>query len=331
MPAPTPWTQLNDLPIKRVDGTVVYLRDVAHVRDGYSPQQNMVRVNGLHSVLTTIQKNGSVSTLSIISQVKELLPLIKAGAPAGLHIGLVGDQSIFVKAAVTGVAREGIIAAVLTALMILLFLGSLRSTLIITLSIPLAVLTSILCLSMLGQTINVMTLGGLALAVGILVDDATVTIENINWHLEQGKPVEQAVLDGGQQIIIPALFSFLSISIVFVPMFYLSGVARYLFVPMAEAVVFALHGLVRPVAHAGAGAGQLSAAGPRRRTVPTPCTVASPTVAASAMSRCDFNAASSAVSPTRASFIRRCCGSRWAGGHCSWSASWLSSSPRWPC
>ena len=233
---------LNNLPIKNVNGTVVYLHDVAHVRDGYSPQQNMVRVNGLHSVLTTIQKNGSVSTLSIISQVKALLPLIKAGAPAGLNIGLVGDQSIFVTAAVMGVAREGIIAAVLTALMILLFLGSLRSTLIITLAIPLAVLTSILCLSILGQTINVMTLGGLALAVGILVDDATVTIENINWHLEQGKAVEQAVLDGGQQIIIPALFSFLSISIVFVPMFYLSGVARYLFVPMAEAVVFAMMG-----------------------------------------------------------------------------------------
>jgi len=233
---------LNNLPIKRVKGTVIYLRDVAHVRDGYSPQQNMVRVDGLHSVLTTIQKNGSVSTLSIISQVKKLLPLIKAGAPAGLNIGLVGDQSIFVKAAVMGVAREGIIAAVLTGLMILLFLGSARSTLIITMAIPLAVLTSILCLSMLGQTINVMTLGGLALAVGILVDDGTVTIENINWHLEQGKPVEQAVLDGGQQIIIPALFSFLSISIVFVPMFYLTGVARYLFVPMAEAVVFALLG-----------------------------------------------------------------------------------------
>ena len=173
---------------------------------------------------------------------KELLPLIKAGAPAGLKIGLVGDQSIFVKAAVTGVAREGILAAVLTALMILLFLGSLRSTLIITVSITLAVLTSILCLSLLGQTINVMTLGGLALAVGILVDDATVTIENINWHLEQGKDIRQAILDGGQQIIIPALFSFLSISIVFVPMFYLTGVARYLFVPMAEAVVFALLG-----------------------------------------------------------------------------------------
>ncbi|HEY6452615.1 MAG TPA: efflux RND transporter permease subunit [Steroidobacteraceae bacterium] len=234
--------ELNELPIKHVDGTVVYLHDVAHVRDGYSPQQNLVRVNGLHSVLTTIQKNGSISTLSIISQVKALLPLIKAGAPPGLHIGLVGDQSIFVKAAVTGVALEGVIAAVLTALMILLFLGSLRSTAIITVSIPLAVLTSILCLSMLGQTINVMTLGGLALAVGILVDDATVTTENINWHLEQGKEIGQAILDGGQQIIIPALFSFLSISIVFVPMFYLTGVARYLFVPMAEAVVFALLG-----------------------------------------------------------------------------------------
>src|SRR5665213_1490343 len=233
---------LNDLPIKHVGGTVVYLHDVAHVRDGYSPQQNLVRVDGQHSVLTTIQKNGSVSTLSIIAQVKALLPLIKAGAPPELHIGLVGDQSVFVEAAVTGVAREGIIAAVLTALMILLFLGSLRSTLIITLSIPLAVLTSVLCLSIAGQTINVMTLGGLALAVGILVDDATVTIENINWHLEQGKDVRQAILDGGHQIIIPALFSLLSISIVFVPMFYLSGVARYLFVPMAEAVVFALSG-----------------------------------------------------------------------------------------
>jgi multidrug efflux pump subunit AcrB len=234
--------ELNDLPIKHVDGTVVYLRDVAHVRDGYSPQQNLVRVDGLHSVLTTIQKNGSISTLSIISQVKALLPLIKAGAPAGLHIEPVSDQSFFVKAAVSGVAREGLIAAVLTALMILLFLGSVRSTLIITVSIPLAVLTSLLCLSMIGQTINVMTLGGLALAVGILVDDATVTIENINWHLEQGKQITQAILDGGQQIIVPALFSLLSISIVFVPMFYLTGVARYLFVPMAEAVVFALTG-----------------------------------------------------------------------------------------
>jgi multidrug efflux pump subunit AcrB len=238
--SPDKLADFNDLPIKRVDGTLIYLHDVAHVRDGYSPQQNLVRVNGRHSVLTTIQKNGAVSTLDIIARVKELLPLIKAGAPPDLRIDLVGDQSTFVKAAVGSVAKEAVIAAALTALMILLFLGSLRSTLIITLSIPLAVLASIAGLSMVGATINVMTLGGLALAVGILVDDATVTIENINWHLEQGKDIEQAILDGGQQIVVPALFSLLSISIVFVPMFYLEGVARYLFVPMAEAVVFAL-------------------------------------------------------------------------------------------
>lgn len=238
--SPTALADLNDLPIKTVDGATIYLRDVAHVRDGYSPQQNMVRVDGRRAVLTTVQKNGSVSTLDIIQHVKDLLPKIKAGAPQALNIGLVGDQSIFVKAAVSGVVREAIIAALLTALMILLFLGSWRSTLIITTSIPLAILTSILTLSSLGETINVMTLSGLALAVGILVDDATVTIENINWHLEQGKEVEQAILDGGNQIIVPALFSLLSICIVFVPMFFLGGVARYLFVPMAEAVVFAL-------------------------------------------------------------------------------------------
>jgi multidrug efflux pump subunit AcrB len=238
--SPTALADLNDLPIKSVDGATIYLRDVAHVRDGYSPQQNMVRVDGHRAVLTTIQKNGAVSTLDIIQHVKNLLPKIQAGAPPELNIALVGDQSIFVKAAVSGVVREAILAALLTALMILLFLGSWRSTLIITTSIPLAILTSIVILSALGETINVMTLSGLALAVGILVDDATVTIENINWHLEQGKEVEQAILDGGNQIIIPALFSLLSICIVFVPMFFLGGVARYLFVPMAEAVVFAL-------------------------------------------------------------------------------------------
>src|SRR5450631_378784 len=238
--SPTALEDLNDLPVKSVDGATIYLRDVAHVRDGYSPQQNMVRVDGHRAVLTTVQKNGSVSTLDIIQHVKDLLPKIKAGAPPELNIGLVGDQSIFVKAAVSGVVREAIIAALLTALMILLFLGSWRSTLIITTSIPLSILTSILALSTIGETINVMTLSGLALAVGILVDDATVTIENINWHLEQGKDVEQAILDGGNQIIVPALFSLLSICIVFVPMFFLGGVARYLFVPMAEAVVFAL-------------------------------------------------------------------------------------------
>ncbi len=238
--SPTALEDLNDLPIKTVDGATIYLRDVAHVRDGYSPQSNMVRVDGHRAVLTTIQKNGSVSTLDIIRHVKDLLPKIKAGAPPELELGLVGDQSIFVKAAVSGVVLEAILAALLTALMILLFLGSLRSTLIIATSIPLSILASIGVLSATGETINVMTLSGLALAVGILVDDATVTIENINWHLEQGKEVERAILDGGNQIIIPALFSLLSICIVFVPMFFLEGVARYLFVPMAEAVVFAL-------------------------------------------------------------------------------------------
>jgi len=238
--SPSALDDLNDLPIKTVGGTTIYLRDVAHVRDGYSPQQNMVRVDGRHSVLTTIQKNGNVSTLDIIDHVKALLPKIEAGAPPGLDISLAGDQSVFVRAAVAGVAREAVIAACLTALMILLFLGSGRSTLIITISIPLAILSSIICLSAIGETINVMTLGGLALAVGILVDDATVTIENINWHLEQGKGVIEAIMDGGNQIIVPALFSLLSICIVFVPMFFLGGVARFLFVPLAEAVVFAL-------------------------------------------------------------------------------------------
>ena len=238
--SPTALEDLNDLPIKTVEGATIYLHDVAHARDGYSPQQNMVRVDGHRSVLTTIQKNGSVSTLDIIHHVKALLPKIKAGAPAALVIDLVGDQSLFVKDAVAGVALEAVIAACLTALMIMLFLGSWRSTLIITVSIPLAILSSLIALSALGETINVMTLGGLALAVGILVDDATVTIENINWHLEQGKDVTTAILDGGNQIIIPALFSLLSICIVFVPMFYLEGVARYLFVPLAEAVMFAM-------------------------------------------------------------------------------------------
>ena len=178
---------LNNLPIKTVAGATIYLHDVAHVRDGYSPQQNLVLVNGQRSVLTTVQKNGNASTLDIIAHVKRLLPKIEAGAPPGLILDTLIDQSVFVKAAVAGVAREGVIAAALTALMILLFLGSWRSTLIITISIPLAVLSSIAALSAIGETINVMTLGGLALAIGILVDDATVTIENINWHLEQGK------------------------------------------------------------------------------------------------------------------------------------------------
>ncbi|HEX8955353.1 MAG TPA: efflux RND transporter permease subunit, partial [Burkholderiaceae bacterium] len=238
--SPNVLEELNDLPIKSIDGTTVFLRDVAHVWDGFSPQYNMVRVNGRHSVLTTIQKNGAASTLSIIEHVKRLLPKIEAGAPPGLKVGLVGDQSIFVNAAISGVIREGVIAASLTALMILLFLGSWRSTLIITVSIPLAVLSAIVGLSAAGQTINIMTLGGLALAVGILVDDATVTIENMNWHLEQGKEVETAIMDGASQIVIPAFVSLLSICIVFVPMFFMHGVAQYLFVPLAEAVIFAM-------------------------------------------------------------------------------------------
>ena len=232
--------ELNDLPVKAVDGTVIRMRDVAHVRDGYPPQTNVVHVDDHRSVLMTVIKSGATSTLAIIDGVKALIPRLKDELPEGLDLKLVGDQSIFVKAAISGVAREGVIAAALTSLMILLFLGSWRSTLIIATSIPLAVLGSIMALSMLGQTLNIMTLGGLALAVGILVDDATVTIENINWHLEQGKPVSNAILDGAHQIVTPAFVSLLCICIVFVPMFFLGGIAGYLFVPMAEAVMFAM-------------------------------------------------------------------------------------------
>src|SRR5487761_2774580 len=238
--SPNALEELNDLPIKTVNGATILLRDVAHVRDGFSPQQNMVRVNGQHSVLTTIQKNGNTSTLDIIAQVKALLPRIEAGAPPGLILKLVGDQSVFVRSAVDGVIREGVIAAALTGLMILLFLGSWRSTLIITVSIPLSVLASIMCLSALGETINIMTLGGLALAVGILVDDATVTIENIERNFEEGKDLHEGILQGAAQIALPALISTLAICIVFIPMFFLTGVARYLFIPLAEAVVFAM-------------------------------------------------------------------------------------------
>jgi CzcA family heavy metal efflux pump len=238
--SPTVVDQLNDLPVKTQNGSVVYVRDVAHVRDGFSPQTNVVRVNGNRAVLMTVLKSGDASTLDIISRVKGKLDQIKGSLPAGLDLHVIGDQSVFVRAAVGGVIREGVIAAALTGLMILLFLGSWRSTLIITVSIPLSVLASIVALSALGETINIMTLGGLALAVGILVDDATVAIENINSHLEEGKEVEQAILDGAQQIAIPALVSTLCICIVFIPMFLLDGVARYLFVPMAEAVVFAM-------------------------------------------------------------------------------------------
>ncbi|MFM0012762.1 efflux RND transporter permease subunit [Paraburkholderia sediminicola] len=231
---------LNDLPIKTVGGGVVYVRDVAHVRDGYAPQTNIVRSNGKRAALLTVEKSGSTSTLTIIQQVKAMLPHIAAGLPSALHITALSDQSVFVKSAVVGVAREAVIAAALTALMILLFLGSWRATLIIAVSIPLAVLTSLIALSALGQTINIMTLGGLALAVGILVDDATVAIENITHHLENGEPLHDAILNGSGEIAVPTFVSTLSICIVFVPMFLLSGVARYLFVPLAEAVVFAM-------------------------------------------------------------------------------------------
>jgi len=238
--SPLKVSDLNDIPIRDVNGTVVFVRDVANVHDGASPQTNLVRLNGRHAVLMSVLKTGSASTLEIVESIKRLLPNIQAQLPQDLKVTAIADQSLFVRAAVSGVIREGVIAAALTGLMILLFLGSWRSTLIITISIPLSVLTSIICLSAIGETINIMTLGGLALAVGILVDDATVAIENINWHLEQGKEVEPAILDGAHQIALPALVSTLCICIVFVPMFLLSGVSRFLFVPLAEAVVFAM-------------------------------------------------------------------------------------------
>ncbi|HVJ08495.1 MAG TPA: efflux RND transporter permease subunit [Acidisarcina sp.] len=231
---------LNDLPIRTIDGSMVYVHDVAHVRDGSPPQTNIVRVDGQRAALMTIQKTGSASTLDIIGSIRKKLPMIKSQLPPQLKIDLLSDQSIFVRSAISGVVREGIIAACLTGVMILLFLGSWRSTIIIAVSIPLSILSSIIVLSALGETINIMTLGGLALAVGILVDDATVAIENINRNLEGGKVLEQAIIDGSAEIAIPAFVSTLAICIVFVPMFFLGGVARYLFVPLAEAVVFAM-------------------------------------------------------------------------------------------
>jgi multidrug efflux pump subunit AcrB len=240
--SPVMLDRINDLPVKKVNGTIVYVRDVAYVHQGSPPQTNLVRVDGARAVLMTILKAGSASTLDIITGIKKLLPRVEESLPAGLDLHTVGDQSVFVKAAVFGVVREAALAAALVGVMILLFLGSWRSTVIILTEIPLAILFSLTALSWLGETINVMTLGGLALAVGILVDDGTVTIENINYHLEQGKPIETAILDGAQQIVIPAFVTLLCLCIVFVPMFQLGGVAGYLFRPMAEAVVFALIG-----------------------------------------------------------------------------------------
>jgi multidrug efflux pump subunit AcrB len=238
--APSSIAGLNNLPIKTVNGATVYIRDIGNVRDGFPPQTNIVRVDGQRASLMTIQKTGNASTLNIISDVRAQLPLISAQLPPALKIQPIADQSVFVKGAISGVVREALIAACLTAAMILIFLGSWRSTIIIAVSIPLSVICSLLMLAALGETINIMTLGGLALAVGILVDDATVEIENINRNLEEGKEVEHAILDGAAQIAVPAFVSTISICIVFVPMFFLGGVARYLFVPLAEAVVFAM-------------------------------------------------------------------------------------------
>src|SRR6202049_4331634 len=232
--------ELNNLPIKAVGTNTIYIRDVAHVRDGSPPQTNVVHVDGQRAALMTVLKSGNASTLDVIASIKEAMPRVLASLPPELQVRPIADQSLFVRASINGVLREAIIAACLTGIMILVFLGSWRSTLIIAVSIPLSILTSIIVLSAIGETINIMTLGGLALAVGILVDDATVEIENINRNLAQGKEIIQAILDGAQQIAVPAFVSTLSICIVFVPMFFLTGVAKYLFVPLAEAVVFAM-------------------------------------------------------------------------------------------
>jgi len=234
--------RINDLPVKKVNDTVIYLHDVAYVHDGSPPQTNLVRVNGARAVLMTILKAGSASTLAVIDGIKSLLPRVEESLPSSLNLHAVGDQSIFVKAAIFGVLREAVLAAGLVGLMILLFLGSWRSTMIIIVSIPLSILFSVVAIAALGETINVMTLGGLALAVGMLVDEGTVTLENIFYHLEMGKQVEPAILDGAQQIVVPAFVTLLVLDIVFAPMFQLGGVAGYLFRPLAEAVVFALIG-----------------------------------------------------------------------------------------
>ena len=231
---------LNNLPIKSVGGTVIHMGDVAQVRDGYMPQENIVRQDGVRSTLIQIFKNGSASTLSVATGVKAAMANILKTVTSDVQVKQFADQSIFVKAAVSGVVREGVIAACLTAVMLLLFLASWRATIIVAVSIPLSILTSLAVLSALGETINLMTLGGLALAVGILVDDATVELENVHRQMALGKPTHDAILDGAQEIALPAFVSTLCICIVFVPMFFLSGVSRYLFVPLAEAVVFAL-------------------------------------------------------------------------------------------
>ncbi|MDQ6925556.1 MAG: efflux RND transporter permease subunit, partial [Candidatus Eremiobacteraeota bacterium] len=232
--------QLNELPVKQVNGVMVYIKDVAQVRDGYNVQTNIVRRDGRRGVLLTVLKAGGASTLDVVQRVKDVLPSIMATMPSALHVEPLADQSVFVRAAINGVTREAVIAAALTAMMILLFLGSWRSTVIVALSIPLSILVSIIALSALGQTINVMTLGGLALAVGILVDDATVGVENIHRNQVGGRPIEEAILIGAQEIAIPTFVSTLSICIVFVPVFFLTGAAKSLFAPLAMAVIFAM-------------------------------------------------------------------------------------------
>src|SRR5499427_4431743 len=238
--SPKTVAELNDLPVKTVNGATIYMKDVAHIRDGFSPQTNAVLANGQRGVLMSIYKTGNASTLDIVDRVKAMLIYNAGSYPEGLKVTQFFDQSLFVRASIQGVLREALIAAVLTAFMILLFLGNWKSTIIIATSIPLSILVSIILLSALGETVNIMTLGGLALAVGILVDDATVEIENINRNLAMGKEMKQAILDGAQQIAVPAFVSTLCICIVFLPMFLLNGVARYLFLPLSAAVVFAM-------------------------------------------------------------------------------------------
>ena len=258
---------LNDLPIRTVNGATIYVRDVASVSDGFSPQINIVRMDGMRGILMAVYKSGSASTLDVVSQVYAKLPLIKNLLPPQIEFTSFFDQSIFVRAAVQGVIREGLVAACLTALMILLFLGSWRSTLIIAISIPLSIMVSIAVLSALHETINLMTLGGLALAVGILVDDATVVIENIERNLAQGKDTIQAILDGSQEIAIPALVSTLCICIVFVPMFFLTGVAKFLFVPLGGSRRFRDARFLLAVANSGAHDGDVPAQEPSRRGI----------------------------------------------------------------
>ena len=238
--SPEAITALNDIPIKTSSGRPVYVRDVAHVHDGYAVQTNIARRDGKRSVVLSVMKTGAASTTEVAGRVKALMPTIRASAPKGLDVELLSDQSIFVTRAIDGLVVEGLIAAFLTAAMILLFLGSFRSTVIVAVSIPLSVIVALLCMRALGATINVMTLGGLALAVGILVDDATVEIENIHRNLAMGKPLTRAILDGAQQIAVPAFVASLCISIVFVSVVFLEGPAKFIFLPMGMAVAFSV-------------------------------------------------------------------------------------------